>query len=538
MIHAIHKSHKMVEFLVNVERARQRRLLVPPYLWKVVERTLNESDQESEEVIVWFVLPPEILDKGKPDVVFDYIQWVLGCQNSSLPILSPVPSDRGWTKKVWQVFDDFACGWYGEYPETPWTSVLASCSMELYQGAMLDWMMRRSVFAGKDPIDPYIFLLKPKQVRRMPKLDPIDRSNAGVVHASTMLPKHAAELEEPDFDRICKYCAALKKEIPDMPWLAAAGEPGSGLVVAGGCLVAALYGKDLKDSQDVDLFLVSASRNEHVALADGERVAQRAVDAICEAFGKKNMRVVTTYNSNVTNVFVYDSVTVSNGVYRFTSYKRIHKFQIIRTVYPTPSHIVHGFDVDVCGILWDGAKIFYTQNAARAVVNGFVLYDENKLSTTAESRYAKYALRYGLGILVVGAPQRKVNCVLQTISKFSNKKAFLVNCLTQWQVSVKDSFHRIVSEDVECPRALEKAITGRKRHDLFGILHHMLKQTYTPQAGVSDYDDRTLSIVRNNALNRKPEYRLARDGKRGVFTGAFNPVEADTLAGLADIYGS
>ena len=113
-----------------------------------------------------------------------------------------------------------------------------------------------------------------------------------------------------------------------------------------------------------------------------------------------------------------------------------------------------------------------------------------------------------------------------------------MNCLTQWQVSVKDSFHRIVSEDVECPRALEKAITGRKRHDLFGILHHMLKQTYTPQAGVSDYDDRTLSIVRNNALNRKPEYRLARDGKRGVFTGAFNPVEADTLAGLADIYGS
>lgn len=529
----------MVALNVDVAKAIRRKDLMPFWIWRVLLDELKKDDDEKHVIIVKFDVPPEILDRGKPDVIFDYIEWVLGTK-SPLPLLSQVPCDRAWTKKVWNVFNDFVCGCYSEYPETTWTTVLCSCSAELYENAMLDWMMRRSVFAVKNVSDPYAFLVTPKQVRKMPKMEPINLLNGGILRARTMLPKHAAELEEPDFDRVGKYCAILKKEIPDMPWLAAAAGS-AGLVLAGGRLVAALYGKDYRGAQDVDLFLVSAAKHEQQALADGERMAQRAVDAISKAFC--GMRVVTTVNNNVTNVFVYEPVPVSRGIYSFTTYKRIHKFQIIRTVFPTPSHIVHGFDVDVCGILWDGAKIFCTQNAARAIVNGFVLYDENKLSTTAESRYAKYALRYGLGIMVAGAPQRKINGILQTISKFYDKKTFFVDCLRNVPLttnSVRYYFSSNVSRDQECPRVLENAIMGRKRHDLFGVLHHMLKQTYISEDKVSDYDDDLMSIIRANddkVRKNNLKYRLACDGKGGVFTGAFNPVEAHTLAGLADIYG-
>lgn len=45
--------------------------------------------------------------------------------------------------------------------------------------------------------------------------------------------------------------------------------------------------------------------------------------------------------------------------------------QIILRLYKAPTEIVHGFDLDCCGILWDGEKLWATKRAIWAYKNNW-----------------------------------------------------------------------------------------------------------------------------------------------------------------------
>jgi hypothetical protein len=72
--------------------------------------------------------------------------------------------------------------------------------------------------------------------------------------------------------------------------------------------------------------------------------------------------------------------------------------------------VVHGFDLDACRVLFDGADVWTTDAARNALHAGFMLVDPLRQSPSYEYRLAKYSQRYGLDILVPGEATATVGC--------------------------------------------------------------------------------------------------------------------------------
>lgn len=198
--------------------------------------------------------------------------------------------------------------------------------------------------------------------------------------------------------------------LKDFPWYNGT----YGAVIAGGCVVASTFGYTMNEymetAGDIDIMIVADCKEVMAKIFADVIVSIRSSHPwakICENFFDYPNR------SRVTNV-----LASSNGV----TYDV--KFQIIRIMYPSPYHIVTGFDIDVCGMLYFPGNIYITPNAARACVNGFNLYDANKLSKTAEKRIVKYCLKYGLKVLIGGLSQsfleNKINLHHERIMSFND----------------------------------------------------------------------------------------------------------------------
>ena len=69
------------------------------------------------------------------------------------------------------------------------------------------------------------------------------------------------------------------------------------------------------------------------------------------------------------------------------------KFQIILRLYKSPSEIVHGFDVDCVGILYDGEKLWATKRALYAMEHKINHFDPCRSSPSYAYRLSKYQAR-------------------------------------------------------------------------------------------------------------------------------------------------
>jgi hypothetical protein len=69
------------------------------------------------------------------------------------------------------------------------------------------------------------------------------------------------------------------------------------------------------------------------------------------------------------------------------------RYQVIHRLYTCPSEVVHGFDLDASGILWDGRSVWVTHRADYSLRNKVNFLDFARFSETYENRLAKYAAR-------------------------------------------------------------------------------------------------------------------------------------------------
>jgi hypothetical protein len=429
---------------------------------------------------VTFVLPDGVDRK----VATAYVQYVTNLKRV------PFPSTARELVRIrakWTVVDDFFGGNVREYPTSEWTEELYNASARLGNAALRDHARRHDTFKKRLPDDQYKFLveipLSPQFTFNLAKHRVLDLD---FEHCALM---RFADPPKPNWASLTTQCMGMSEL--DFPWYATTYKSrGHGVLVAGGKLVSSVYGKTIAN-QDVDIFIV----------ADNKRDAYDAFEKTIRALERRYTRVVVHHDPHVTNIYEVDA----HG-------RKLTKYQVIRKAFPSPSHLVHGFDVDVCGILFDGKKVFCTQNAARALASGYNLYDENKLSTSGEHRYAKYMHNYGLATLVAGVP----NAVLEG-------------------VTVNDEFIGWTENRNHKIFAAMHSQHSSYTHDFVGVLHHFWRVRNKAPKVQSDYDEQTMTHLKLRDCITVDEMKLALDGVNDVFTGAFNPVRANTLQRVAEL---
>lgn len=377
--------------------------------------------------------------------------------------LTPPPYPDGPKSRTeWDMAERFfGCNVPG-YPGTKWLQELYAACPAMGRNASLDWIRRRTVFREEQVADPYMFLMKVEDVT----WERADMVELDLDHCCIVKPEKARLV--PMALRLTKGCERFKASLRGFPWFAENGKHGA--IIAGGRTVALLHNTTFA-GQDVDIFVVAPD------LPTATPVVERIIHSITTAYKD----VLVNASKNTINLVVCEQKDED-------TYVSVEKFQIILRVFPSPSHVVHGFDIDLCGILYDGKDTWCTRNAARAMANGFNLLDENKLSSSAVFRYAKYSRMYGYALMAAGIPQ-----------------AFMATPLA---------------------RCLTDTVRASDDVDVFSVLKLMRDDKWDPSTAARDYDARTLEAVPNPYT---VTYKLVMC-KYDVFTGAFNPVMTDTLA--------
>jgi hypothetical protein len=69
------------------------------------------------------------------------------------------------------------------------------------------------------------------------------------------------------------------------------------------------------------------------------------------------------------------------------------EIQIIMRLYQSPAEIIYGFDVDCCGILYDGEKFYCTERGKYSHDNKINHFDIDRMSKSYCYRMAKYKSR-------------------------------------------------------------------------------------------------------------------------------------------------
>lgn len=245
----------------------------------------------------------------------------------------------------------------------------------------------------------------------------------------------------------------------NFPWYGSYNEK-EGAVIAGGVVVAATHGYNMDDYLneelvnikkfeylkqeyekkrvgDIDIMIVANDENsmmnifEDIIISISQCFSKITINRDDESVLSNISKPISISNHGTLENYLNKDYSRVFTIYAYNDNNSV-KFQIIKIIYPSPYHIIMGFDIDISGMLYFPDNIYITPNAARAAVNGFNLYDANKLSKSVESRLIKYANKYGLDILVGGISQYALDNNIKNINykkKYFSRKHDLVSLI-------------------------------------------------------------------------------------------------------------
>lgn len=182
------------------------------------------------------------------------------------------------------------------------------------------------------------------------------------------------------------------------------------LVVAGGAVLSSMlipseFGTTHPDAfrvgaSDVDLFIVAD--DDEAALACYERVLRHLTTRLADA--ATHVQDDDGFGDNFEPVLSERKLLVTRTKYAVTfvaGWPQRH-LQLVLRRYSCVADVILNFDVDVCQVAYDGARVYATPAARAALVSGVLLADPSVRSATYESRLVKYTHRYSLALLVPG----------------------------------------------------------------------------------------------------------------------------------------
>ena len=189
-----------------------------------------------------------------------------------------------------------------------------------------------------------------------------------------------------------------------------AGLDMTNLVVAGGAVLSSLlipsefratHPEAFRlGASDVDLFIVAD--DDAAALACYERVLRHLTTSLADP--NRGTQDDDGFGDNFEPVLSERKLLVTRTKYAVTfvaGWPQRH-LQLVLRRYSCVADVILNFDVDVCQVAYDGARVYATPAARAALVSGVLLADPSVRSATYESRLVKYTRRYSLALLVPG----------------------------------------------------------------------------------------------------------------------------------------
>ena len=140
------------------------------------------------------------------------------------------------------------------------------------------------------------------------------------------------------------------------------------------------------ESSDIDLFIYGCKTDE-----EANQKARHVYSVVKQNSGGKRDHLVRTKRT----------ITILGD------YPMRH-IQIILRLYRNPAEVLLGFDLDSCGIGFDGEKAWATVRFQEAINKGYNLLNPTRFSLTTEIRLEKYARR-GFAVVIPDLDKRRVD---------------------------------------------------------------------------------------------------------------------------------
>ena len=356
----------------------------------------------------------------------------------------------------------------------------------------------------------------------------VDETQAGFLSRKTSVQN--PEVKRSMVNKIIQKGEDMKAVFAEVPWYTE--QKNEGVVCAGG-FVATSTGRE----KDKDMMIVADTAKRACELAEFTlRKIQRVFRYRAKA-GKKAALFAKTHAPLVTTMYVFethkkdgdhadaddeendlmkeDEDIDDNGGCNDVISERVlvDVLQIVHTLYPSPAHVLFGFDIDACRVMVTGDGVFAHPSFERMLHTGFILFDWTTLSTSAAHRYAKYSLcRFHLPILFVGVPQKLLNDFRDVVQEASTiSRIFEKNALdrqlhnmesmmaTIWLVSAASNLSNIVE-----------------------LLNRTRRVDYAPN--IENFINHRMYGVHNATLTPHHFLELRLTARDKMLTGGFNPL--------------
>lgn len=114
---------------------------------------------------------------------------------------------------------------------------------------------------------------------------------------------------------------------------------------------------------------------------------------VCPKSGAVSFLREVVLNDKIGNCNFNDNFVILPTFCAKDKYGKNRYHQFIFRLYKAPTEVVHGFDVDCCGILFDGKDLYATERALYSLKNKINWFDPKRASPSYAHRLVKYMAR-------------------------------------------------------------------------------------------------------------------------------------------------
>lgn len=166
--------------------------------------------------------------------------------------------------------------------------------------------------------------------------------------------------------------ATFHRRLQELTHGAFNGMDWTGIFLAGGAVLSCVTAREKGfESSDLDLFVYGCRTEE-----EGNEKIRQVYEAVRRnSEGKRDHLVRTKRTVTILGDYPYRHV------------------QIILRLYRSPGEVLLGFDLDSCGVGFDGQRVWSTTRFVEAITKSYNLLNSTRFSSTTEIRLQKYAKR-------------------------------------------------------------------------------------------------------------------------------------------------
>lgn len=193
------------------------------------------------------------------------------------------------------------------------------------------------------------------------------------------------------------YCPYIEEILSSFP---------GKIILAGGSVSKALWGIKNKfgNISDADFFMINVENPNELIREICELIIK-----LCEA---DKVAYLLSRNQNVTSIIIRDDIHINSSVDELTEKEWSdlirypgRKIQIIHRIYPTPMHVLGGFDIP--SAYYDGTNVYTNSTGLFFIAHKLIFLDPSRRSTSYKARLKKY-INQGFDLIISNIGRKTV----------------------------------------------------------------------------------------------------------------------------------